>query len=170
VKYNLFTKLRRKVFAVTAILIVLVAGVAIYQRVRPQPLIPNDIAKKVAFRISVPASPYKLDRSSVTYDTKQGVLSFKVKSVDNTIYTVSEQATPDVFSASNQVYPALLQKLHEYSEVQTSRGTVALTLPQELNGAQSAVINNSGVLMFARPSKKLTNSEWVQFMNQFENI
>jgi hypothetical protein len=90
-------------------------------------------------------------------------------SSSNKLY-ITEQNTPDPFNDIPQYYPTLLGKLNEYSEIQTSIGTVALTHPTELKGGQSAVSNTHGTLMFVRPQNNLSDSQWKNFFNSIDVI
>ena len=79
---------------------------------------------------------------------------------------ISEQATPQVFNDIPEYYPKLIEKLNGYSDFDSVLGKVSLTKPKELNGAQSAVFNGKGTLMFVRPNQSLSDDDWRQFFDQ----
>ena len=135
---------------------------------RPQPIIPKSISKKVSFTIYVPSDKsYPISKSSIKYLSDNGVLTFSA-GVPKSKVSFSEQAIPEAFHDSNQIYPALLSRLNEYSEIETTLGAVALTHPTELKGAQSAVVKTSDTLIFIRPVASFTDEEWKHFISQLE--
>ncbi len=129
--------------------------------------IPKAVLKKTVFTVfsTDPAdNDWQLDKKAVVFDEKQGVLRLHFSSADNRI-VMNEQATPDPFNDIPNYYSILLNKLHAYKEVQTNIGSVALTHPEELKGAQSAVINVKGTLIFAQPDKEMSENQWQNFFN-----
>jgi len=165
-KYQ-YTDFRKSLWSVILIFILLIVGSLVVWLTRPQPVIPKSIQKKAAFTIYIPGSDNKIDRSSIGYNSSNGVLIFTANENDNA-YTFSEQGIPDAFHDSDQIYPALLSKLHEYSEIQTFLGAVALTKPSELNGLQSAVIKTSDTLMFIKVKKNISDDSWKSFISSLE--
>lgn len=140
---------------------------AVYRLTHPTPLVPASILKQVEFVPMVPdaRSGWQLQTGSLQYDATQKVLFFNVTNgTDKLIF--SEQATPDQFSDIQGYQDAFLAKLNQYKDFDTAAGTVYLTHPTELSGGQSAVLNEQGTLLFARPSHNLTDNEW---RNLFDN-
>ena len=169
-KYSYQSGLIRNKWPIVASIVVVISIVGIYYKSRPEPIIPSNISKKTNFDITIPSTPYTIDRSSVSYKASEGILTYTSQSQDGISYIVNEQATPSAFTDSPQIYPALLLKMHEYAEIQTSRGNVALTKPEELNGLQTAVINSNGTLIFIKPSKNIANDQWIKLINSFERL
>jgi len=136
---------------------------------RPRMPIPESILQKLNFSVFYPGghSTYKVDQNSITYSSSDKVLIFHAKSDDNDL-TISEQATPDSFNDIPDYYTKLLEKLNDYKDFDSVSGKVALTRPQELKGAQSAVFNSRGVLMFVHPAHDLSNDDWRKFFDSIE--
>lgn len=88
----------------------------------------------------------------------------------NTQLTITQQATPSVFSDVPQYFPTLITRLNEYSSFGSIYGTVHLTKPKELNGQQQAVLNTSGTLMFVHPSHNLSDDTWRRFFNGLQVV
>jgi hypothetical protein len=154
--------------------LVLMVGLVIgaYAIFRPQSSpIPKDINQKISHSIFVPAqsSGWRLDKTATSYNNDTGVLNTYLLSRNNRI-TMTQQNTPQTFKDVPTYYPALLNKLHEYSEIQTSNGTVGLTKPDELKGGQSAVANISDTLMFLHPDHDLTDQQWKQLFNNLDIV
>jgi len=113
-------------------------------------------------------SAWQLQRDRTTYDKESGVLTLHAvqKSTGKTVL-LNEQPTPGAFNDVPTQYSKMLTSLNEYNELQLSFGTVALTHPEELKGAQAAVANKAGTLIFAKPSTNLSDGEWKAF---FESL
>jgi len=156
-----------QIIVIIFVILTATAGLLIYQNSKVASGIPKDILKKTAFSVFTHDSSdnsWNLEKSSTVYDKATGVLTLHFTNTNNKI-TASEQVTPDAFTDIPNYYSILLSKLHEYAELQTSIGKVALTHPEELKGGQTAVINTSGTLMFYHPDKELTQDQWKQFFN-----
>lgn len=150
-----------------AVIAPLAVAAALHHR-HASPL-PASITDKLDFSYATPSGNYKIVPGSSSYLSQSGILIYKVsQSNSGNLLTVSQQSTPQVFKDSSQVYPSLLQKMHEYDEIQTGAGTVALTRPQELSGAQTAVINTSNNLMLVRADAALSTSQWTNFFDSLE--
>ena len=164
-------------------LIILIAGVVligggVFIILRVHSSNPNIISKQILdeanFTIFYPNSDAKsvnqwqLQKDRSTYDKESGVLSLHAvqKSTGREI-VLNEQPTPGAFNDVPTQYSRMLTSLNEYNELQLSFGTVALTHPEELKGAQAAVANKAGTLIFAKPSANLSDDEWKTF---FENL
>lgn len=144
------------------ILACVVAGLIFFTSTDKQQIVPQSIVRKISFQIySLPRDSkiWQISNNSVKYDDKQTVLSLTYKALDNQL-SITEQKTPSQFTDIPQYYPALLNKLHQYSVLQTHLGDVYLTKPTELNGAQTAVLNSNGTLMFIRPQGNLSDTQW----------
>ncbi len=126
--------------------------------------IPSNIAKQLTFSAILPAKSgsliaTKIDPSTYKYDPANKLLSFVVTTPSYTM-VVSEQNYPDVL-----IYDKLTNGMNPYDEIATKLGKVTLAHPKSLNGGQAAVVNPSGLLVFAKPSRDLTNDEWTRFFN-----
>jgi hypothetical protein len=164
-KYGIHRRYRKYpkiIICCVAALLLIAIGIIIYEK--NQPPIPNSITKKLNFSLALLAKPYVIERKTISYVSQSGVLIFTAKNGTSS-FVISEQATPDVFSASDQVYPTLLQRMNEYAELQTAAGTVALTKPTELNGVQTAVLNVKSDLIFVRPNKPQSSAQWKSFFS-----
>jgi hypothetical protein len=158
---------RQPVFwAVTGALAVgLLVGLILWL-LHPRAPISSEIRKQVSFPLFYPGaeSRYAVDAQTVTYNARDKVLIFHAKSGDVDM-TISEQATPDPLNDIPEYYPKLIEKLHGYSDFDSLNGKVSLTRPEELKGAQSAVFNGKGTLMFVHPSHDLSDDAWRTFFN-----
>lgn len=133
-------------------------------------LIPTQISQKLSFPVYVPDnnSTWNVDVAKTSYDQQSGVLSLYLENHTAQI-TLTQQATPQVFSDVPQQYAKMLSTMNEYLEIQTSFGTVALTRPKELNGGQTAVVNKTGTLLFAKPNRDMSEDEWKNFFNNLHS-
>jgi hypothetical protein len=134
---------------------------------RPQPPIPSAIYAKLSFSFFYvpPSSGYKIDPTLTTYDASAKVVIFHAK-MGSRDMLISEQATPQIFNDVPEYYPKLIEKLNGYSDFDSINGKVSLTRPKELNGAQSAVFNGKGTLIFVRPNQALSDDDWRRFFAQ----
>jgi hypothetical protein len=62
-------------------------------------------------------------------------------------------------------YTKLLSSLNQFDSFDSPNGTVALTHPKELNGAESAVMNAKGTLLFVRPNGNVSSDDWRRLFN-----
>lgn len=170
-KYVHFTKVE---LLLGISLLVIVVGALTYAVVRyvynhRSTAIPQSIAQHVAFQIYVPSPTNKSWSAlepSVRYNSQTSVLSITTQTQAKTNDIIlDEQPTPDVFTNIPQYYQSLLSKLNEYGQIQTNFGSAYLTHPTELHGGQTAVLNSSGTLLFARPLRSLSKSQWTAFFN-----
>lgn len=129
--------------------------------------IPISITQNLSFPIYVPntSSEWNIDGSGTSYDQQSGVLSLTLTQTNGAQIILTQQSTPQVFNDVPQQYPKLLATMNQYSEIQTSFGTVGLTHPKELNGNQTAISNKAGTLLFAKPNRDLPDDEWKAFFN-----
>ncbi len=144
-----------------------VASMIFYQQSKIESGIPKDILKKTAFSvftIDPKDKIWSLESSSTTYDKTSGILILNFINSTNRI-TASEQITPDVFTDIPNYTSTLLNLMHQYAELQTAIGTVALTKPVEFKGGQKAFINSGGTLMFYTTKEDMTDDQWKQFFN-----
>ena len=148
------------------------AGFIIWEHHRTDSGIPDAIIQKPAFTVfshDPSDKTWKIQTADAAYDTSQGILKLKFIHNGNTM-TLTEQVTPGVFTDIPTYYQALLGKLKEYAEIQTTIGTVALTHPVELKGGQSAVISTQGTLMFAHPDHGLSIGDWQEFFDAMRKV
>lgn len=128
----------------------------------------SGVLKDATFTVYLPAEndeTWSVDRSTVQLSKETQVLTMTMRSESATV-VITQQATPDPFRDIPNYYEKLLDKLHQYAEIQTAVGKVVLTRPDELKGGQSAVINTSkGTLMFAHPGRDMSESEWKQYFD-----
>ena len=150
----------------------IIAGIVISTVILHQPTygIPQKVLEQNAFPIFVMTSdnPWQIEPSATTYLEAAGVLSLKFTRQGSPSVTMTQQATPGAFNDIPNYFSIMLNKLHEYQEVSTAIGTVALTRPEELAGSQSAVGNIRGTLFFAHPDKDLSDSEWKTFFSKLK--
>jgi len=131
--------------------------------------IPRKVRKQISFSIlePQPKTAWYLDPKSISYSTRTNVLTMTAKSSESSL-SINEQAQPDVFNDVPQYYSSLLNKLNQYDDLHTDIGTVTLTHPKELNGGQTAVLNLKQTLIFVKPSKNLSESQWKDFFNSMQ--
>jgi hypothetical protein len=137
---------------------------------RPSYNIPKTVLEQNAFAIFVPTtgSPWQIDESATKYIEDSGVLSFKFVREGYPSIAMTQQAKPAVFDDVPNYYSIMLNKLHEYRQIDTQIGAVTLTHPEELKGEQSAVGNLRGTLFFAHPEKDLTDDQWKDFFSSLK--
>ncbi len=117
-----------------------------------------------------PTAPIRGDRTTIKYDYTENLFSFVAHTDDGTTITISEQATPGSFVDIPQSYDKLTEGLHSYKAFDSQAGKVNLTRPSQLNGAQSAVLNSKGTLLFMRPSKDLSDDTWQKIFNNLHTL
>jgi hypothetical protein len=143
----------------------------VFLHIHSSQIIPAQIKRQLDFLIFLPEGDPSSHVESKTfkYDANLKVFSVVVTSF-NIKNTISEQPTPDSFNDIPGYYDKLTEKLNSYTSFDTNLGKVYLTLPDELKGKQSAIMNTKGTLMFASPDKDLTNDQWRQFFNSLSVI
>jgi hypothetical protein len=164
------TPKNKPITILVSLLLVSILVFAGYNLFKPQPSpIPKTITHKISYNIFIPRinSAWQLDKTKTSYNADTGVITTELTSNGNKI-TMTQQNVPQTFKDVPTYYPALLNKLHEYSEIQTSIGTIALTRPEEFKGGQSAVANINNTLMFLHPASDLTDQQWTAFFNNLE--
>ncbi len=148
--------------------ILLLLGVGAYagkdlvlDRFRTEP-VPEAIVRQLKFSPFVFEEPIVQGgpaMSDFKYDSEAQVYSYIVRPTNSQTITVSQQSSPPSFSEIPEQYTKLLDGLNRYSTIETVNGTVYLTRPKQ--SQQVAVMNERGVLMFARLNKgSLTNEDW----------
>lgn len=154
---------------VIAASVILVAGVALVLLLGPKPVISRTIIKQAGFGVWYPAKPYEVRKSTlkVTKSGQDMLASFDAANGGTTL-SFTEQATPESFTDVPQVYDKLIEKLRGYSTFDSVNGKVDLTMPEELKGVQTAVMNSRGTLIFVRPSKALSANDWRQVFNSLQ--
>lgn len=161
-------RLRYLVFLIIIVLGGISGGIILFGNAN-KPL-PKELIEKLEFVVYVPTGNYSLDQKDIRYDENSKVLSMNIKSKEGFGINLNQQATPETFLDIPDYYPKLLEKLNEYSRVQTSMDTVHLTKPTELKGKQSAVVNYKGTLIFAQPERELSDDDWRKFFNSLEEV
>ena len=157
-------------FSILIIIIALASGGwYLFVRAHPSP-IPKEINSQLKFiPFTTPKNAITTLPQSVQYNSKQQQMTYSAY-FDGTKVVISQQPTPESFTDVPQVYDTLMTKLRSQSSFDTINGKVNITLPVELNGGQSAVMNSKGVLLFAHPDKQLTIDQWKQFFNNLEIV
>jgi hypothetical protein len=157
---------------VVGLLVVLGGVLLVYHAMDRGPL-PASISKHVKFGVFYPdVHSYLVDKSTISYNSNTQVLSYST-SVANKKVVINQQAEPDVFQDAGQevnLYQKLLDKMRQYQEMGTDAGTVTLTRPEELKGAQAAVMDQKGTLLFAQPAGDLTADQWKSFFNSLSVV
>lgn len=149
----------RSLILAALVLILILAGLFIL--LKPKQAIPKTIQKQLDFiPYAAKGHDIRLDKNSYKYDPSQKGLSFTASSTEYGKLTFSEQPTPQQFIDIPDLYTKLIDKLNRYSVFNNQLGTVYLTKPADQKNGQTAVINSSGVLMFVRSEKDLTDSQW----------
>ena len=164
---------RRFISPRLASLVLVIVGLSVisglgYMRAASQPALPPGVAKQLSFGVYFPTTKTdvaKIDTRTIKYQVNGGLLSYTARLTDGTTISVNQQATPESFVDIPQAYDKLVSSLQPYSSFASINGKVSLTHPKELQGSQSAVMNAKGTLLFARPSKSLTDEQWHQLFN-----
>jgi hypothetical protein len=131
----------------------------------PKSPIPGSIKLKLTSSLLLPSrARANIDRGSAKYDSSLKVLSF-TGLVDGKNLVIAEQPTPEQFVDIPAAYEKVLGSMNDYSDFDTTMGTVHLTKPDELHGGQTAVLNAKGTLLFAKSASGLSTDQWRQFFN-----
>jgi len=142
-------------------------GALLYHALHKPPIIPPAIQTAVTFPILIPdqrqSQPYPV--MNMRYDASLSRLTYQT-AISGSLIDISEQATPEAFVDVPQAYDKLIASLVEYKSFGSPQGTVSLTHPKELHGAQSAVMNGKGTLLFARPNKDLDDASWQRLFSK----
>jgi hypothetical protein len=143
-------------------------GAALYL-FRPSSPFSNDIKRQVSFVILYPGSSqnYKVDKSTIKFSPATKLLSFQATGPSQTL-SVTEQPEPDQINDIPGYLPKLTQLLNTYTTFGSDNGTAYLTHPTELRGQQSALFIGKGTMIFAHPSKNMSDDQWRQFFNSFD--
>jgi len=169
------TKLLSKKIQITILVaaaVVVAAGIVFALAVALQPVVPPGIKKQLSIAVLYPKdNTFAIDHSSWKYDKSLGLLTYLVRDKDNNAkITVSEQSSPPQFSEVPGTLDALTSKLNTYADFDSIDGHAYLTHPKELKGGQSALMNAKGTLMFAKPDKNLSDSDWHKFFNAIDIV
>ena len=151
----------------------IIIGVAVigglgYYRAASQPALPSTVAQQLSFGVYFPKAKTTvatIDKGTIRYQASGGLFSYTARLADGTTVSVNQQATPISFVDIPQAYDKLVSSLQPYTSFESINGKVSLTYPKELKGGQSAVMNAKGTLLFARPSKSLSDDQWRQLFN-----
>lgn len=150
-----------------ALLVVAVAVTAIYWSFfRATSPVTTAISRQANFAIFYPGKQtgYTADSKSMSYDTQNKLVTFTAQG-PGTNLDFTEQATPTSFVDIPAAYDKLINNLRGYSSFESLHGKVNLTHPKELGGAQAAVMNAKGTLLFIRPNRDLPDDEWRRLFN-----
>jgi hypothetical protein len=131
--------------------------------------VPEAIARELDFSPLVLPTSQKSDLQvySYKYDQSEHTYSYIVRLTNSKELTFNEQASPSNFDEIPELYSKLLDGLNRYDSVTTSNGRLYLTRPKD--GKQVGVMNERGVLLFARAnSHDLTKSEWKGLIEKLE--
>jgi hypothetical protein len=167
-------KLKIRLLLISVITVLVAAGclVFLYFHYHNSSPISVSIQKQLSF-IPFVTAPTSFDPVgqpySIKYDKSAQVLSYDIKYAGQQ-EVVSQQATPQSFNDIPQVYSQLIAKMQGQSSFSTPAGTVNITYPTEYNGTQTAVMNSEGVLMFVRPTKNMSDSQWQKLFDQFTTL
>ncbi len=133
--------------------------------------IPATITREVTFPIFYPnAANITVTKSTIEYSSSAQALSFVGFENGNTKLIFSEEPTPSQFTDIPGYYPALLNNMNEYSDINTINGEVYLTKPESVDGNEAGVLNAKGTLMFIRAEANLTTNQWRQIFNNVSII
>lgn len=153
--------MRKKIKQRTKIIIAISVGIAaviggvfiLFRTLEDQTIISKQILTEANFTIFYPdettksASGWQLQKDHTSYNKDSGVLSiYALQASTGRQITLNEQPTPGAFADVPTQYSKMLTMLNEYNELQIGFGTVALTHPKELNGAQAAVADRKSVV------------------------
>ena len=164
---------RKALFVAIVVIVVLaLAGIVIFTQVKSEQIIPENIKKQLSFNVILPTGPetLKIDKTSIKYSADEKLLVYEVNMEDGNKLVISEQPSPESFIDVPQSYDKLISSLQQYAAFDTQKGRVFLTKPENLKGGQTAVMNSSGVLLFIRPNKALTDDSWKQIFNDLEIV
>jgi hypothetical protein len=153
---------RAVVLGGATVVVVLVLAVALLLTHKQASPLPKTVTSRISFVVYYPSKEWQTASAQATY--ANSILRFTSERFGVQL-SFSEQATPQVFNDVPQYYPSLLSKLNQYANLGTANGTVYLTKPKELQGGQTAVLNNSGTLLFVRPSQNMSSDEWRRLFN-----
>ncbi len=159
-----------RTFLLTAIIIVVIIfiGKKIYDR--HFNVLPINIKKVISFQVYWPLDQYsRPEITSIKYATTQSVLSFNDKFKNQKI-VFTEQSTPSVFNDVNGYYSALISHSNNYNTISTKYGQVFLTKPPSYPGAESAVMNSGGTLLFATVQGDISSNDWQLIFNNLKVI
>jgi hypothetical protein len=166
-----------KFMAIGISLLIIVAVVASVFGIRSwqqsKLFVPKDIKQQVTYTIFKPAdtSNFVADKSTIKYDPKLKSLSYRAMQKGTASgLTFSFQEAPEVFADVPQAFSKFADDLHQYSSFDSIQGKVSLTKPPELQGGQSAVMNAKGTLMFIKPDKNLSDSDWKQLFSNMDVV
>ena len=154
--------------ALVVFALVIAGGIGVWRATASRQSLPSAVAQQLSFGVYFPTTPTNLatiDKRTISYQAMTGLLSYTARLQDGTTINVNQQATPTSFVDIPQAYDKLLSSLQPYTSFDSVNGKVSLTHPKELKGDQSAVMNARGTLLFARPSKPLTDTQWRQLFN-----
>jgi hypothetical protein len=165
-------KRQRYLYALITIVIILIAGFVLLNISKSSAhQIPKAIKSQLSFPVlflNKPVGALSLVEGSIKYSDQPGgskVFSYIVSANGNRI-TISEQAYPEIL-----IYDKLANSINPYSEVGTLYGKVSLGRPKNSGGKQAAVLKYAdSTLIFAQPSKDLSDDKWQQLFNSLNSV
>lgn len=129
--------------------------------------IPADIQTQAGFKLMAPAKG--VDPTSVKFNQSQKTLSYKFNSPAGGL-TISQQPTPETFSTIAGYADSVYKGFNQYSTFDSPLGTVHLTRPGGSSGANVAILDHSGTLLFASSTKELSQADWQKVFSTLEQI
>ncbi len=165
-------RLKTTVIVVIGVVILSASGVLLVHQLTPKPYLKPEIAKQISYGAFFPSGvgQAQVDRKSVTYNSANQVLTYSVKTTSGTVVSINEQPTPPSFVDVPEAFAKLVSSLNPYSSFDSLNGTVHLTMPPQLAGSQSAVLNTKGTLLFVRPASNLSEDAWRQLFNSLQIV
>ena len=152
-----------------AVLVIAVAGVTAVSLREKQPFPEKALKNNITVFAPEKIEGYSVVKETVKYNEQDKVLFYDVQTPHGRL-AMAAQPTPEAFHDSAEVYPQLLNKMHQYKDLETSIGRVTLTMPEELKGQQSAVAHLRGTLIFAKPSANISDAQWQEVFNNFVSV
>jgi hypothetical protein len=135
-----------------------------------KPVISSKIKSQLTSTLLLPQDPrFKVEQTTIKFNKNLSLLTYYVSVFGHQVL-MSEQPTPQSFIDIPQAYTQLVQGMNDYEDIDVSVGTVHLTTPKQLNGAQAAILNTDGTLSFGKPSGSLSVTQWRQYYDSFEVI
>ena len=124
--------------------------------------LPANLTDQATSTVLVPiTNDISVNRTTASYNPHIKLLVFSVQ-VGGIRTVFSEQPTPNTFVDIPQVYDRVIEQSQEYGSFETALGTVHLTRPRNAYGKQTAILNTRGTLLFVKPDKELSDSNWRQ--------
>lgn len=128
-----------------------------------QPIFSSEITSKLTSSLYVAQGDnVTIERASIKYDKDLKQLSYVSKMQDISII-VSEQPSPEVFGDVPQYFDKWITSAGAITNFDTPNGKVYLASNPNYGVNTVAIMNSKGTLLFAKPSKNLSQDQWKQF-------